>query len=164
MDIQMLAQTIQSILAPAVMVSACAITLGGLWNHVSAINDRLRAMNHERLELYRAPSADAYAAERLLEIDTQTPTLVRRHRVLLDAIVIMYMAILVFIVSMFAIAGATLLNISATLALALFLIGTLLLLVSILLAILEIRVARTALEFEVNRVASLGAKRHVDRK
>lgn len=155
MNVQTLAQTIQSILAPVVMVSACAILLGGLWSHASAINDRLRSMNRERLDLWRAPSTDAYGAERLLEIDKQTPLLVRRHRVLLDAIVIMYAAILVFIVSMFAIAGVALLNISATLALFLFLAGTLLLLVSILLAILEIRVARSALEFEVNRVASL---------
>jgi hypothetical protein len=158
MDVQTLASTIQSILAPVVMITACAITLGGLWSHALGINDRLRALNHERLELWRVPSSEAYTAERLLEIDTQTPILVRRHRRLLDAIVAMYAAILVYIFSMFAIAGAAFLNMSATLALLLFLAGTLLLLVAILLAILEIRSAQTAVEFEVKRVASLPFK------
>ncbi len=155
MDVETLARTIQSILAPVVMISACAIILGGLWGHVSSINDRLRAMNRERLELWRAASADAYTMERLLQIDTQTPTLVRRHRRVIQAIVSMYGAILVYIVSMFAIAGASLVNISAALALLLFLVGTLLLLVAILLAILEIRISQTAIEFEVRRVGSL---------
>jgi uncharacterized membrane protein len=56
---------------------------------------------------------------------------------------------------MFATAGAALLNISATLALLLFLAGTLLLLSGVLLAILEIRISQSALEYEVERVTSL---------
>ncbi len=155
MDVETLARTIQSILAPVVMISACAIILGGLWGHASAINDRLRAMNHERLELWRAAATDAYTVERLHQIDTQTPTLVRRHRRVIQAIVTIYGAILVYIVSMFAIAGASLANVSATFALLLFLTGTFLLLVAILLAILEIRISQVAVEFEVKRVAGL---------
>ena len=155
MDVETLARTIQSILAPVVMISACAITLGGLWGHASSINDRLRAMNRERLDLWRAAATDVYTTERLLQIDTQTPTLVSRHRRVIQAIVAMYAAILVYIVSMFAIAGASLANISATFALLLFLAGTLLLLIAILLAVLEIRISQTAIEFEVNRVAGL---------
>lgn len=155
MEVETLARTIQNILAPVVMVSACAITLGGLWGHASSINDRLRAMNQERLELWRAAASDAYTTERLLQIDTQTPILVRRHRRVIQAIVTMYGAILVFIVSMFAIAATSVVNISAAVALVLFLAGTLLLLIAILLAILEIRISQTAIEFEVQRVGSL---------
>ena len=155
MDVETLARTIQSILAPVVMISACAIILGGLWGHASSINDRLRAMNHERLELWRAASVDAYTTERLHQIDTQTPTLMGRHRRVIQAIVTMYGAILVYIVSMFAIAAASVVNISALPALLLFLAGTTLLLVAILLAILEIRISQTAIEFEVTRVAGL---------
>jgi hypothetical protein len=155
MDVETLARTIQIILAPVVMITSCAIILGGLWSHASSINDRLRAMNRERLDLWRAPSADAYTAERMLEIDTQAPLLLRRHRRVRDAIVTIYVAILVYISSMFATAGAALLNISATLALLLFLAGTLLLLSGVLLAILEIRISQSALEYEVERVTSL---------
>jgi hypothetical protein len=155
MDVQTLARTIQIILAPVVMVTACAIILGGLWNHASSINDRLRTMNHERLDLWRAPAADAYTAERTLEIDHQAPLLLRRHRRVRDAIVTVYGAILVYIVSMFAIAGSALLSLSGTLALALFLAATLLLLAGVLQAINEIRISQVTLEWEVNRVGSL---------
>ncbi len=137
------------------MVSACAIILGGLWSHASSINDRLRAMNRERLELWRASSADAYCTERTVEIDTQVPLLLRRHRRVRDAIVALYVAILLYLASMFAIAGASLLDTPATLALLLFLVATLLLLDGVGLAILEIGISQNALEYEVSRVASL---------
>ncbi len=155
MDVNSLARTIDLILAPVVMVTACAIILGGLWGHASAINDRLRGMNRERMELWRAPDTDAYTTERLLEIDTQAPWLVRRHRRVLDAIVDIYVAVLTYLLCMFSIAGAVLLNMAATLALLLFLLGTSALLVGILLAILEIRISQKALEWEVKRVGSL---------
>ncbi|MCW5849365.1 MAG: DUF2721 domain-containing protein [Anaerolineae bacterium] len=155
MDVENLARTIQIVLAPVVMISACAITVGGLWGHASSINDRLRAMNRERLELWRSASDDVYTTERLLQIDTQTPSLVCRHRRVIQAIVTIYAAILVYIVSMFLIAAASMMNISATLALLLFLAGTLLLLIAIVLAILEIRISQTAIEFEVQRAGRL---------
>jgi hypothetical protein len=155
MDVATLAQTIQIILTPVVMITACAITLGGLWNHASSINDRLRSMNHERLDIWRKVSMDGYSTERTEEIDTQVPILVRRHRQMLQAIVAMYAAILIFVLSMFAIAGAELLHISATLALLLFLAGNFLVLIAILMAVAEIRNAQIALEYEVNRVAAL---------
>ncbi len=157
MDVGTLARTIQIILAPVVMITACAIILGGLWSHASAINDRLRAMNHERLEIWRGPWVDNYSAERLQELDAQAPMLLRRHRRVRDAIVTIYAAILVYITSMFAIAGAALLNLSSmgAVALLLFLAGTLFLLAGVLLAILEIRISQSALEYEVNRVSSL---------
>ncbi len=155
MDVDTLARTISLILAPVVRVSACAIILGGLWSHASSINDRLRGMNRERLELWCSSASDAYTVERLQEIDTQAPWLVRRHRRVRDAIVTIYASMLIYLLSMFAIAGAALLNMAATVALLLFLLGTLALLAGVLLAILEIRVAQNALEWEVNRVASL---------
>ena len=67
-------------------------------------------MNPERLELWRAPSADAYCAERMLEIATQAPLLLRRYRHVRDAIVALYAAIVVYLAGLFAIAGASLLN------------------------------------------------------
>ncbi len=155
MDIPTLAQTIQIILAPVVMISACAITLGGMWGHLSSINDRLRAMNLERLDLWRASSTDAYTAERLKEIEVQTPILVSRHRQTLRAIDAMYIAILFYILCMFAIAAAELFKLPAIVALILFLAGTLLLLIAILETVLEIHSAQAAIEYEVKRVTAL---------
>ena len=155
MDVQSLVRAIQIILAPVVMVTACAIILGGLWGHATSINDRLRAMNRERLELWHQPAADAYTSERLAEIDTQAPMLLRRHRRVRDGIVTIYTAILVYILSLFAIALAVLVNATAMPALLLFLGGTLLLLVGILLAILEIGISQSALDYETRRVEAL---------
>jgi hypothetical protein len=156
MDAQSLGRTIQDILAPVVMVTACAIILGGLWTHAESINDRLRAMNQERLELWRQPpTADAYITERLAEIDAQAPMLLRRHHRVRQAIVMAYAAIMVYIVSMFAIALTVLRNTTGAPALLLFLTATLLLLVAVVLAILEIRISHRALEYETNRVEAL---------
>ena len=42
MDVQTAAKTIQLILAPVVMVSACGILLTGMLGHFGNINDRIR--------------------------------------------------------------------------------------------------------------------------
>ena len=60
-----LAHTIQLILAPVVVMTACALTLNSVMSHFQAVSSRLRALTHERLELSAAPgSAQSYAAPR----------------------------------------------------------------------------------------------------
>ncbi len=49
MTAEMVTRIIQTIIAPVVMVNACAIILGGLLNHSATINARLRGMARERL-------------------------------------------------------------------------------------------------------------------
>ncbi len=47
-------RTIQLILAPVVMFSACSIFVGGVLSHYTAVGDRIRALTHERLEVLRS--------------------------------------------------------------------------------------------------------------
>jgi hypothetical protein len=47
MSAEMVARTIQLIIAPVVMVTTCSILLGGLLSHYAALNDRLRGMARE---------------------------------------------------------------------------------------------------------------------
>lgn len=155
MNLNTLAGIIQIILTPAVMITACAITVGGFWSHVTSINDRIRAMNRERLELWRAATWDAYAIERIQEINEQTPVLVSRHHRVISVIVFMYITILMYILCMVFIAGTALFQVPATVALFLFLAGTLTLLAAIVLAIFELHSASEALEFEVERVNTI---------
>jgi hypothetical protein len=166
MTIQAVAQTIQLIIAPVVMVTTCGIILTGFLARYAAINDRLRLMVRERLDLLRPnpelPGQSArYAAaldrERLAQIDAQVPELLRRHRLLRDAIFLLYLAIAVFIASMLGIAAAAVSGLAwlATAALVSFLTGTLVLLASVLLTALELRASHRALEFEVRRVTAL---------
>ena len=53
MTAETIARTIQLIVAPVVMVTAGAILSGGLLSHAGAINDRLRTLAHERLDVER---------------------------------------------------------------------------------------------------------------
>ncbi len=76
MNAEMVTRIVQTIIAPVVMVNACAILLGGLLNQSAAVNDRLRGMTRERIEMLGtsgAVTADRLLAERLDEIDTQLP-------------------------------------------------------------------------------------------
>src|SRR5438093_175263 len=112
MDITTVARTIQLILAPSVLLTTCAILLGSFEQRYSAVNGRLRALMRERLELLRSPAGDllsgttphdAYATERLTEIDAQVPTLLSRHRLIRNSIVILFCAMVDFIATMMAI-------------------------------------------------------------
>ena len=153
-----IAHIIQSILAPVVMVTACAITVGGLMAHYGAVNDRLRTLMHERLDLLReAHDADPIQRERLSEIDHQAPELVRRHRLIRDAILAIYGAMVALVACMFAIAWAAVSGsaVAAAAVLVLFLLGTVALLVGLFISALEIRVSHRALDYEIHQVLNL---------
>jgi hypothetical protein len=166
-DVEAVTRTIQLVLAPVVMVTACAILLNVLQGRYASINDRLRTMSHERLELLRRSgvttltrpaAADAFTVERLEEIDRQVPDLLGRHLILRNAILAVYYAVATFLATMFMIALATTLGTSslATAVLALFLVGIALVLVGVSLTTVEVRASHLAVRYEINRVMNLG--------
>lgn len=142
------------------MVTACAILLGGLLTRYAAINDRMRLLARERLDLIREGTTDTYTTERLGEIDRQLPELAGRHRMEHDALLRVYGAVLIFIAVMFMIAIAAVANASwaSTLILVLFLLGTAVMAWGVLITTLEVQRSLHAVEFEVQRVAELGQK------
>jgi hypothetical protein len=153
-----IATTIQLVLAPVVMVSACAITLNGLIGHYQSVNDRVRMMLAERISLLRKPiEADMFGPERLAEIDHQVPDLVRRHKLMRNAVLSIDCAMVIFVASMLAIALETVSSSVAvgTVVLILFMLGTFALLVGVVLSALEIRISHRALDYETGRVLSL---------
>jgi Protein of unknown function (DUF2721) len=161
MTLEMIARTMQFILAPAVMVNACAVLLGGLLAHYAAINARLREMNRERLERVQHPGRDqpdAITLERLNELDTQLPELLIRHRLVRNALLFVYSAAAFCVISMLVIALAIVLEslMVSVLALVVFLLGTGLALTGLLIVSLEIRRSHHAIDFEVSRIASIG--------
>jgi hypothetical protein len=165
MSVEMVARTIQYILAPVVMISACAILQTGLLGHYTDISSRLRALSRERFELvmggHRGEKTLAdgtfYDTERLVEIDHQAPDLLHRHRLVRDCALAIYAAIFFFVVDMGLIGAAVVSNTNgiATLALVAFLIGLAALLWGILHIVVEIRSSHRAVEYEVGRVLSL---------
>jgi len=159
MDVEMVAKNIQLIIAPVVMISSCALLLTGLLGRYAAVNDRLRAMARERLDLWHSGTdGDGFKTERLHQIDQQIPDLLRRHRMIHHSVLSVYSATLVFIVSMFvlAVGAGTQASWAATAVLVVFLAGLAALLLGIGLAALEIRDSHLAVRYEVERVASLG--------
>jgi Flp pilus assembly protein TadB len=163
----MIARTIQSILAPVVMITACAILLTGLLGHYAAINARLRAMSRERIDLLRNSghplvesirALDEFSRERLDQIDTQLPTLLQRHKLIHDAVQSLYAAILVFLISMLVIALAVVSDVAwlSSMAVICFVFGMLTLFVGVVITLREVRISHQAIEFEARRVLQLG--------
>jgi hypothetical protein len=144
MTIDVVTRTIEFILAPAVMVSACATTLIYVLNRYVGIGDRLRALSHERLQLVRENGglADAMsiAGHRLGDIDAQIPPLLAHHKLLRNSATGISGATIVFFLTMVVIALARVLDFTwaSSLALYIFLAGILLLTWAIVLSTLEI--------------------------
>ncbi len=159
MNAETVTRAIQLILAPVGMVTTCAISLGGLLTRYGVINDRLRLLNRERLDLLHAlrDEPDAYTRERLTEIDAQVPGLLHRLNFAQRAVFMAYGAILIFVLDMFAIAAlaATGRTWIATLALAVFLGGTATLFAGVLAILLEVRSSAAAIAYEVARVRKI---------
>jgi small-conductance mechanosensitive channel len=150
MSIDMLARTIQTSLAPVVMVSACAILLTGLLSHYAAINDRMRAMVNEHFTLHQT-SQDRFVTERLETIDKQLPILLRHHRFLHNAVLTVYLAVFVFLIDMVLITLAVITAISwlTVAVLITFLVGAGVLLVGIGIAAIEVTTSHYAIHYEV---------------
>ncbi|MGO8950904.1 MAG: DUF2721 domain-containing protein [Ktedonobacterales bacterium] len=167
MSVEIVTQIIQAIVAPAVMMTSGAILIGGMLAIYSSINDRLRLMTRERLELLRMPDGSfsataamgtAYTSERLLELDRQMPSLLHRHLLVHNALLAVFSALGIFVLTMLVIAIAAVSGstVIASLALIIFLIGTGALLLGVLIMAISIRNSQFALDFEVRRVLKLG--------
>src|SRR5260370_950189 len=118
MTIDSIIRTISLILAPAVMISSCAIFLNGIITRYESVSARMRAMHHERLVLLQGLEhttgsgvpADSFNAHRIHEIEVQLPRLLQRHKLLRNAVLTENAAIAFFVTSMFIIALAAITN------------------------------------------------------
>jgi hypothetical protein len=160
MTVETAAKTIQLILAPVVMVSACGILLTGMLGHYGSINDRIRRLTAERLQLSQlrpVEGHEALADERLIEVDHELPMLITRHQEVHHAILLAFTAVAILVVSMFVIAATALSHSSAvgTLALFVFLSGTAALLGSAAFMALEVRSSHRSVSYEATRVIQL---------
>ena len=174
LSIEITIRSISLIVAPVVMVSSCAIFSNGLLQRYTAIANMMRAMHRERLDLLRAAgksvtgaleSIDGVAAERLLEIESQLPNMLRRHNLIQNAVLVVDVAILVFVVSMFLIAFADMMNSSwsALVALFCFLTGMGVLLLGVAITTIEVYRSQRELTYEIRHGLSLGKEKNLQR-
>lgn len=105
-----------------------------------------------------AAENDDFTRERLREIDTQLPQLLHRHKLVRDAVLYVYDAILILVASMLVIAAAVITQSGyvAFAALIVFLIGTGALLVGVLITTTEVRHSHHEVMYESQRVLDLG--------
>jgi hypothetical protein len=153
-------QIIQFIIAPVVMISTCGLILNGIVQQHMAVDERLRGMMRERLSLIGKTETSPIDDERINQIDAQVPMIRRRHRQLHNAIMLLYVAIVLLISSMFVIAIATGLDsvLISEAALALFMAGTAVLLIAVLVTLFEVHHSLSALYYEVDRVLNLKSR------
>jgi hypothetical protein len=157
---------IEAMVAPVVLITSAALLTGALLAMHNSIHDRVRAMDHERLEILTGaagavlPVADvpAMGRERLTQIDTQLPGLLHRHRLLHHAVLLIFASIAVLVLSVIVIAAAVTGNsgeVGIT-ALVLVLAGTVTLLGGLFFAARSIMVSAGAINYEAERTLALG--------
>ena len=152
------AKTIQLIIAPVVLITACALIQNAILVRYAAVGQYMRSLALERLQLLRSREiTDLFFLERLQEIDRQIPLLTQRHRLLQNVILIIYGSISIFLMNMFAIAFTVAIgsDVAATFTLILFLLGTGVLLTGVFLTTLEIHISHRVICYEVGRIAML---------
>ena len=112
MNLEMIVRTIQLIIAPAVMITACCIFSNGLLGHYAAIGERLRITIRERVDLLReteaAKMSGMVATGRLADIDFQVPSLLRHHLLVRNALAGTFISMTFYILDMFVIAFSVL--------------------------------------------------------
>jgi hypothetical protein len=134
---------IQAMLAPGIMISACALLLLGMGNKYSATVARIRVLNEERRKLMLHAKENKVIYEegiRMHSINAQLLRFQRRLRLVRDAVVFYSLAVASFILSSLFI-GLTMLvdyNYSQHVVLVLFLTGMLFVLSGVILAAVEV--------------------------
>ena len=158
---------IEVMVAPVVLITSAALLFGALLAMYTSINDRMRGMTRERREILTEPtgtvlssaSVPAIGRERLTQIDTQLPMLLRRHRLLHDAVFLIVAGVAVLVLSVVAIAVAVT-NHSGpvgTVALVLVVAGTVTILGGLLIATRSIMISAEAIDYEVKSSLTLGS-------
>jgi hypothetical protein len=158
---------ISAMVAPVVVITAGGILSSGLLMTYGAVNDRMRAMTRERLEILTGPGGNLLTparlsgseAERLAEIDRQLPMLLRRHGLLHNSVLLIYAALAVLVVGVIAIGLAVTTDSEAVgrAALALVLAGTVIILAGLIVAAQSLAISRQAIKYAVNRSLELGS-------
>ena len=116
MTIDTIIRTIQLMLAPVVMVTACSTYITMLSYDYQSIVSSIRSMSREHLNLLQAASdsetgvglstLDIVSKERLHEIENELPGMLQRHGFIRNALLCINISILIFVASMFFIAIA----------------------------------------------------------
>lgn len=157
---------ISDMVAPVVLLTVGAMMSNGLITIYSDIDNRMRDMTRERLEIRRGPagqvlntdSVPAIDQERLSEIGVQPPMLARRHELTRLSVLTIYGALVVLGVSIVVIGLAIVLGdeIAGQIALGLVLAGTIVELLGMGAAAMSLAKSADAITYAMERTTELG--------
>jgi hypothetical protein len=157
---------ISDMVAPVVLLTVGGMVSNGLITIYHDIDNRMREMTRERLEIRRGPAGqvletDAMPAidqERLYEIGVQLPMLLRRHKLTRLAVLTIYVALVVLGLSIVVIAPAVALHaeIAGRVALGLVVAGTIILLLGMGVAATSLAKSADAITYAVQRTTKFG--------
>ena len=138
-------QLIQTMIAPAVMISSCGLLLMALVSKLGRVIDRIRILNDELRTL-----DNELTQPRKVSIKRQIEMMVYRALILKRSSAALFLAILFFILTSFGIGLSVFWqSLGNHLALAFFIIGMICLLLRAFYAYLEIRVSHTTIVEEI---------------
>jgi len=138
---------VQSMVTPAVMISACGLLLLSVSNKLGRIVDRIRELNSED----RGLGAEVDMVRRL-SIRNQIDLLLRRALLLRNACGLLYLAVAVFALSSLCVGLSGAANVFEVLMLVLFVIGLAAVVWAGILAYLEIRLSHQAVSEEIKEL------------
>ncbi|MEO0108012.1 MAG: DUF2721 domain-containing protein [candidate division WOR-3 bacterium] len=138
---------IQSMVAPAVMISACGLLLLSLTNKLGRIIDRIRDLNAEDRHL--SPEEQPL---RRVSIRNQIDQLVERAVYLKDACGLLFLAVTIFVGTSLCIGLSTCARIFEYLMLISFVVGLLVIVWAGILAYLEIRISHRVVVEEIKEL------------
>jgi hypothetical protein len=155
---------ISAMVAPVVLLTTGGLLTNGLLAVYSSVNDRMRDMTRERIEIRSGPEGElvghvsAIDRERLAEIETQLPMMLRRHHLVRNAVLLIYAAIGVLGLSIIIIAVAVVQHSEdfGRAALGLVLAGTVVMLAGLVAAGLSMARSADAITYAVERTRRLG--------
>lgn len=161
MEHDTLVKTINLIIAPVVMITACGIMLNGLMLRYSWLSDRSRSVYQERLGLLELDLTESQSMrDRLNHLNYLFPDVLKHHHQVHDVLVLIYLAIVFFVLDMLFIALAISNNNSwlSQLVIIIFLAGIAILLVGMLLIAHELKTSHRSLQLEVHQRCQSCAK------
>jgi hypothetical protein len=157
---------ISAMVAPVVLLTVGGIISNGLLAVYSDINNRMRDMTRERLEIRRGSAGQvldndrvpALDQERLKEIGVQLPMMMRRHELTRASLLVIFVALVVLGLSIVVIAIAVALDdeIAGQVALGLVLAGTVIMLLGLGVTAMSLAKSADAITYAVERTTEFG--------
>jgi hypothetical protein len=153
-------ETIERLLAPVVLISACGLLAMAQYNRLAAIVARIRQYHHERVDVFRLMEMsegddDPTLRLRFDGVYHQACHMLRRARLTRNALIGMVSCVLLMLACSLAIGASAVWPEIEWVVIALFVAGLVSMFAAMVLALLELRISLQQVEYEHKRMGLL---------